>query len=162
MSKKRVNPSFLDFCEWYRANRPRFKTTWRKPYDAMMEWENVPGDFKFNVVSNDEFSKMTFNYSRRNSHIADSITIGYNRHYYVTGMEVVRELVRLTENGQIEAMGSPDLGGALTLLVQFRKDFDLLTLRTTFDRDGKLIYINATNNKSMLRVMLSLEGRDDE
>lgn len=161
MSKKTVvNPSFVKFCEWYKENRPRFKVSWRKSWDDIVEWVNVPGDFKFSVVTNDEFSKVDIAYSRRNGRYSMSVGIGFNRHYYFKGVRVLEELAILAENGRINEMGNPDLNEALLLLTRFRKDPDQLTLRTTHDVDGKLIYVNATNGTGLMRVMLSLEDKD--
>lgn len=158
MSKRnKINPSYVEFCEWYKVNRPRFKTTWRKSWDELTSWVSVPGDFKFTTFTNDDFTKVNISYSIRSGRCSQSITIGFNRHYYFKGIDVMAELARLAENGRINDMGNENLNDALLTLTRFRPDHDQLTLRTTHDEDGRLIYINASNGKGLMRVMLSME-----
>ncbi len=162
MSKrKKINPSYVEFQEWYEKNRPRFKTSWRKTWDEITSWEHVPGDFRFTTFTNEDFTKINISYTVRNGSCSQSITIGFNSHYYFRGLDVMEELAKLAENGSINDMGNPDLNDALLTLTRFRNNHDELTLRTTHDVNGRLIYINASNGSGLMRVMLSLEEDRD-
>lgn len=157
MSKTK-NPSFVDFCNWYKANRDRFKVSWRKRWDEVSTWENVPGDFRFEVVNHTDYSKMSIEYHKGFGWHSVSVTVGRNRHFYFDGPEVMMEIAKLEEAGSIERMGHPSLGDALVTLTEFREELDQLSLRYTLDQQGYLTYINATNSGGLLRVMHSLEA----
>lgn len=151
------NPSFIDFCNWYKANRDRFKVSWRKRWDEVAAWENVPGDFRFEVINATDYSKMTVEYHQRRGWHSISVTVGRNRHFYFHGAEVMLELAKLEESGAIASMEHPSLGDALMVLTEFREELDQLDLRYTLNQQGHLTYINATNGEGLIRVMHSLE-----
>lgn len=156
------NPSFVDFVNWYRGNRVRFKINERRHYDELANLEDVPGHFIFECRNYDDYSKVDLSY--RNPRCGSTVkrwhAIGYNQHFQVEGPEVLKVITELSEAGKIDAMDHPSLGDALVVLIEFREELDQLELRYTLNREGRLTYINATN-MGLMRVVHRVGDRDD-